>query len=137
MQAIEMMEDRVPCVATLKRDLPIIICEEQMDISFMESPEVEAIAKSLCSTEVGEVREHFTHHLKRCMFAELCGDVVGESIFESGSQMGLQLEETEDHWMRGETSATWTRVIVVPRKSPYHPEEEGLSGPLRTNSYRA
>ena len=45
--------------------------------------------------------------------------------------MGLQPEESGDHWMRDETSATWTRGIVVPRKSPYHPEEEGLSGPLR------
>ena len=109
----------------------MIICEEQMDISFMESPEVEVIAKSLSSTEVGEAREHFTHHLKRCMMVELCGDVIGESIFDSGSQMVLQVEETEDHWMRDETSATWARAIVVPRKFPYHPEES-LIGPIRT-----
>ena len=32
MQAIEMMEDRVPCVSTLKGDMPMIVCEEQMDI---------------------------------------------------------------------------------------------------------
>ena len=45
--------------------------------------------------------------------------------------MGLQAEVTEYHWMRDEKSATWTRVIVVPRKFPYHPEEEGPGGPLR------
>ena len=101
----------------------MISCEEQTDISFLESSAAEAISKSLSNTEIAEVREHFTHHLQRCMMAELCGDVIGESIFESGSQMGLQPEETEDHWIRDETSATWTRVIVVPRKFPYHPEE--------------
>ena len=31
--------------------------------------------------------------------------------------------------MRDETIATWTRVIVVPRKIHYH-LEEGLGGPL-------
>ena len=44
--------------------------------------------------------------------------------------MGLQPEETEDHWVRDETSATWTRVIVGPRKLPYHPEED-LGGPFQ------
>ena len=87
----------------------MIICEEQMDLSFMECPEAEVITKSLANTEVGEIRERFTQHLKRCMMAELCeDDVTGESIFESGSQMGLQAEVTEDHWLRDETSATWT-----------------------------
>ena len=65
--------------------------EEQIDLSFMECPEAEVITKSLASTGVGEVREHFAQHVKRCMMAELCeDDVTGESIFESGSQMGLQ-----------------------------------------------
>ena len=44
--------------------------------------------------------------------------------------MVLQAEVTEDHWLRDETSATWTRLIVAPRKFPYHPEEEGPGGPL-------
>ena len=50
MQAIEMMEDRVPCVSTLMGDMPMIICEEQIDLSFMECPEAEVIAKSLANT---------------------------------------------------------------------------------------
>ena len=45
--------------------------------------------------------------------------------------MGLHAEETEDHWIREETPAPWTRVIVVPRTFPHHPEEEGPGGPLR------
>ena len=62
------------------------------------------------------------------MVAELCEDdpfdsALGESIFEPGSRMGLQLEESEDHWIRDETTATWTRVIVIPRKTPYCFEE--------------
>ena len=56
MQAIEMVEDRVLCVTTVKGDMPMIIGEEQIDISFMECPEAEVIAKSLASTEVGSQR---------------------------------------------------------------------------------
>ena len=55
MQAIEMMEDRAPCVRTPEGGLPMIICQEQMDISFLESSSAEAISKSLPSMEIGEV----------------------------------------------------------------------------------
>ena len=55
MQAIEMMEDRAPCVSTLKGDLPMIICEEQVDISFLDSSAGEMISKSLSKTRVGAV----------------------------------------------------------------------------------
>ena len=49
------------------------------------------------------------------MMVELCEEgqsdsEFGESIFEPGSRMGLQPEETEDYWIRDEPSATWTRV---------------------------
>ena len=113
----------------------MIICEEQIYISYLDSSASEMISKSLSTTRVGEVMEHFHHHLKKCMMAESCGEdqlgsEVGKSIFEPGSRMCLQTEETEDHWVRDETSATWTRVIVVPRKIPYHPEE-GMGGPFQ------
>ena len=52
MQAIEMMEDRAPCVGTLKGDLPMIICEEQIDISFLDNSASEMISKSLSNTRV-------------------------------------------------------------------------------------
>ena len=42
--------------------------------------------------------------------------------------MGLGLDETVDHWIRDVAAGTWTRVIVVPRKSFYHPSE-GEDGP--------
>ena len=50
MQAIEMMEDRVPCVSTLKGDLPMIICEEQIDISFLDSSASESMGRANSSS---------------------------------------------------------------------------------------
>ena len=75
MQAIEMMED----VSTLKGDLPMIICEEQIDISFLDSAVGEMISKSLSNTRVGEVREHFHHHLAKCTMAEFCEEDQSDS----------------------------------------------------------
>ena len=84
----------------------------------------------MANTKVGEVREHFHQQLSKCMLAELYEEDpvdadLGESIFEPGSRMGLRFEESEDHWIRDETTATWTRVIVVPRRTLYFPDEGG------------
>ena len=67
------------------------------------------------------------------MMAELCddkdtADPVGASIFDHDSSRGLELDETEDHWIRDVAAGTWTRVIVVPRKAKFHPSE-GEGGP--------
>ena len=67
------------------------------------------------------------------MMAELCddkdtADPVGASIFDHDSSRGLELKETEDHWIRDVAAGTWTRVIVVPRKAMFHPSE-GDDGP--------
>ena len=120
MQALEDMEARAPCVKTLEGDLPMITCEDALDISFLSGQAAPIISEALASTRVGEVRERFLQQLSRCMLAELCEDDpveadLGESIFEPASRMGLQPEESEDHWIRDETTATWTRVIIVPR----------------------
>ena len=45
------------------------------------------------------------------------------SIFDHGSRMGLIPGEDEDRWLHDEKTATWTRVIRVPRKTLYHPGE--------------
>jgi len=48
---------------------------------------------------------------------------AGESIFEHGSKMGLLGEEIKDYWIYDSTAATWTRMIVEPRRDYYHPSE--------------
>ena len=48
---------------------------------------------------------------------------VGASIFDHGSRMGIIPEESQDYWVRDLTTATWKRLIVVPRREFYHPSE--------------
>ena len=64
MLALEEMESRVPCGNTLEGDLPMIICEESVDISFLNSEMVPLISEALSSTRVGEVREHFNSNYR-------------------------------------------------------------------------
>ena len=73
MQAIEVVESRVLCVNTLGGDLPMIICEEPVDVSFVSSEVGPLISEALYNTRVGEVREHF-QQLLGCIMAELCED---------------------------------------------------------------
>ena len=108
----------------------MITCEDALDTSFLSSEVAPVISGALANTSVGEVREHFHQQLSKCMLAELCEEDpadadLGESIFEPGSRMGLQPEESEAHWVRDETMATWTRLTVVPRSTVYFPDEGG------------
>ena len=74
--------------------------------------------------KVGGVRNYLHDRMKECMVARYCeGEPSGESIFESDSLIRLPLDEREDHWMHDETTATWTRIIAVPRKGFYYPSE--------------
>ena len=62
---------------------------------------------------------------------------MDESIFDYGSKMG-QLPYVEgDDWEYDRATATWTRVIVVPRKDFYHPSEwlerSAATGPILAN----
>ena len=50
------------------------------------------------------------------------------SSIDHDSPRGLELDETEDHWIRDVAAGTWTRVIVVPRRTKFHPSE-GEGGP--------
>ena len=47
--------------------------------------------------------------------------------------MGLQPEESGDHQIHDDSIATWTRIIVIPRKELYYPGEEarGINAPRR------
>ena len=47
---------------------------------------------------------------------------MDESIFDYGRKMGLPYVEG-DYWDYDRATATWARVIVVPRKEFYHPNE--------------
>ena len=65
------------------------------------------------------------------------GEDMDESIFDYGSTLGQLPYAERDYWGYDKTAATWTRVIVVPRKEFYHPSEglerSAMSGPALAN----
>ena len=130
--------------------MPMTICEEAIDISYLGTLEAAGLSEAIGSTKVGELRKELEKKCERLLMSVLCGEDVsgdtrglqsdreesedpGGSIFDHGSRMGLIPGEDVDHWLRDEVTATWTRVIRVPRRSMYHPSEgiadqvEGLS----------
>jgi hypothetical protein len=114
--------------------MPMITCDEPIDVSFLGSGYARDLSEAIACTRYGEVRRALDERVSDCLMAELCeddrdrADPVGASIFDHDSSMGLGLDETEDHWVRDVPAGTWTRVIVVPRKSTFHPSE-GEGGP--------
>ena len=83
-------------------------------------------------TDVGPLRDRLGEKLAQSLGEEFIDPDAGESIpagtgeesiFDYGSTMGKLPEPNGDHWIYDEAASTWTRMIVVPRKSYYHPGE--------------
>ena len=134
MVELEEAETKSIHLTSVDRCMPLITCDEPADISFLGSDYARDLSDAMACTRIGEVRSALSECVKECLLAELCedskaeADSVGASIFDHDSPMGLGLDETTDHWIRDVAAGTWTRVIVVPRKSAYHPSE-GEDGP--------
>jgi len=134
MKALDEAEARTIHLASSKRCMPLITCDEPVDISLLDSDYAQDLSRAMACTRIGEVRQALGRRMDDCMMAELCedskdrADPVGASIFDHDSSIGLGLDETEDHWVRDAAAGTRTRVIVVPRKAMYHPSE-GEGGP--------
>ena len=111
-------------IEVLGQRLPMETCEDYIDLSFMEEDRADMVSEAICNTKIGMVRNHLQDRLKEYMVAHYCEEEPtdgnsGGSIFASDILMGLPLEEREDHWIHDETTAAWTRIIVVPRKELY------------------
>jgi len=143
MEALENAEERTLHMASAEYYMPLITCEEPVDISYLKADCAVDLSDAIACTNVGEVRHVLDRRLSQCMMTELCeeesparvlsrggslGAELGASIFDYGSPMGIIPDESEDHWDRDLTTATWTRSIVVPRREFYHPSE-GEGGP--------
>ena len=135
MEALEEAEAKTIHLTSLEYCLPLIVCEEPVDISYLGSDYARDLSDATCCTRVGEVRQALGRCVDECLMAELCedeeaesSDSIGASIFDHESPIGLELDESADRWTRDEASATWTRLIVIPRKSFCHPIE-GEGGP--------
>ena len=111
-------------------------CEGEVDVSFLDSSRAADLSDATACPNVGEARHALDRQLKQRMLSELCEDdddssndeEVGASIFDYSSPMGLIPDESGDYWVRDSTTATWTRLITVPRREFYYPNE-GERGP--------
>lgn len=113
----------------------MLVCEESMGLPFVNTVEANAISESMCDTKVGLVRNSLEEHFKGHRMARCCCDINAaggeeecntdewESTFEPDRLMGLPVEQFMDHW-EDPTTASWTRHMIVPRKSLYVPAED-------------
>ena len=116
MNPIEVLEERIGSVSTREGDMPMILCDETIDISYLSSEVAPLIADALERTKIGGVRDHLLQELIESMLMELSEEEkdIGESLFVFESSMGLQAADWEDYWIRDEEAATSIRIIVVP-----------------------
>ena len=59
MQSLEVLEENTRHIKTAEWHMPMITCEEPVDVSYLEGPRVAAISDAIACTNVGEVRRHF------------------------------------------------------------------------------
>ena len=128
------------------------VCEEPLDLSFLTNPEAQLLEGALEISNVGTVCTALKDKVADCMVTSLCeaspfeledpSGPVTDSVFNPGSNIGLENAGQRDYWEYDASSAKWTRVIVIPRSGFYHPsegatDETGL-GPKLANlrSYR-
>ena len=122
---VEAMEDETVKIATLEGKLQMRICEEAVDLSYIGSADADLLEEVIEQTDVGGVRSQLDDRVVSFMMRSLCqaelpvGSGVqsagpgeeGESIFDPGSKMGLQLSEAKDHWDYKPHTASWTRLL--------------------------
>ena len=103
----------------------------------MGSADADLLEEVIEQTDVGGVLSQLDDRVTSFMMRTLCqaepledsgvksaslGE-EGESIFDPGSKMDLQIDEAKDHWHYDSSNASWTRFIVVLRTHFFHPSE--------------
>ena len=102
MEALEEAESDTIHLTTLDNSMPLIICDEPQDLSFLSTGHAHSLSEATACTRYGELRQSLSDQAALYMMAELCddkstADPVGASIFDHDSSEGLGLEDTEDH----------------------------------------
>ena len=133
MEALEEAESDTIHLVSMDCSMPLLTCEEPLNVSFLDTDYARDLSEAIACTRYGEVRQALEDRAVMYMMTELCdekstADQMGASIFDHDSPIGLEVEENEDRWIHDVAAGTWTRVIVVPRKTMFHPSE-GEGGP--------
>ena len=84
MEALEEAERKTLHVSTEEWHMPMITCEEPVDVSCVEGQQASAISDAIVCINVGEVRNRLDKRLERCLLSGLCGE--GPSDGTDGSR---------------------------------------------------
>ena len=139
---VEAMEDDTVKIETPEGELRMRICEEIVDLSYMDSADADLLEEAIVQTDDGGVLSLLGDRVTSLMVQSLCPAETpedsedrgftsagpgeeGESIFEPGSKMGLEAGVAKDYWEYDPTKSLWTQFIVAPRVDFFHPGERG------------
>ena len=94
MEALEEAEEKTLHIHSSEYHLPLITCEDQVDLSYLSSSYTDDLSYAINSNNVGAVRQALGRCVDECLLAELCedeeaelSDPVGASIFDHDSSM--------------------------------------------------
>ena len=112
-EALEDDEERTLHMASAEYHMPLITCEEPVDISYLKADCAVDLSDAIACANVGEIRHVLDRRLSPCMMAELCEEdsparalsrggsseaELGAWISDYGSPMGIIPDESEDRW---------------------------------------
>ncbi len=78
MESLGKTERSILHISSDKRVMPMITCEEPVDISYLGRHCTEAISDAIVCSTVGELRERLDNQLQACLLSELCEDNTPE-----------------------------------------------------------
>ena len=74
MEVLDAAEEKTLHVASENYYMRMITCEEEVDVSYLESGRAADISDAIVCTNVGEIRHLMDRQLGQCMLSELCDD---------------------------------------------------------------
>ena len=84
MEALEDVEEPTLHMISMDYCIPLITCEESVDISYLDSEQARDLSDAIECTKVGEVRHTLDRRLSQCMMAELCGEDFSSGLLSTG-----------------------------------------------------
>ena len=85
MEALEDAEEQTLHMTSLDYCMPLITCEEPVDISFLDSKKARNVSDAIKCTKVGEVRHTLDRLLSQCMMAEFCEEDCPSGLQSTGA----------------------------------------------------
>ena len=91
MEALEEAEQRTMHLVSKEIYMPLITCEEPVDISYLRSDLAADLSDAISCTKVGEVRSALDRCWSQCMMAEICEEESPTRVLSRGGSLGAEL----------------------------------------------